>query len=74
MTWGEKLLQSLAVLHRMLQNLFQEASMENYPWWGWEEEEAHHCCWGGRAEAHGSQFVYQMLLNDGIKHWTEVQG
>ena len=32
-----ELLQSLVVLHQMLQNLFPEASMENSPWWGWEE-------------------------------------
>ena len=58
MTWGKKLLQNLVVLHWMLHNLFPEASMENSPWWGWEEslhlfpvsqvvvvpDEAHRCC------------------------------
>ncbi len=27
----------------------------------------------GGAEAQGSQFVYQMLWDDGVKRWTEVQ-
>ena len=37
MTRGRKLLQSLVVLHRMLQNLSPEASTENSPWCGREQ-------------------------------------
>lgn len=36
MARGEKLLQNLMVLHRMLRNLFPEVSREHSLWWGWE--------------------------------------
>lgn len=35
MAWGETLLQKLAVVHRILQNVLPEANKENIPLWGW---------------------------------------